>query len=279
MSNFDVYLVDQTKIKTPKTHAFALRSQDPISLFESPEQDYMHVLSLSDGGALRHWVTSIINARTYVLKQERAALFALDPPAPKISVAEAKEATHPLPRTSIEASQYPSSQQQQQQQQNAKQQMQLPQRKATVPTSSVAAVHEPIASSAPQTLIPRNAFAGPFEKGSLLASEAMKQPQLPPPSSLPQNQQQLGSWDNAAPIDLRVHERTRQRLMAEQRRQELLEVERARRRAREPLIQGIAMPAQHQQSFQPQTQGQPQPQAQTHQYRSRTSQQQPYQRR
>ncbi|PWN93478.1 hypothetical protein FA10DRAFT_24034 [Acaromyces ingoldii] len=236
----------------------------------------MHVLSLSDGGALRHWVTSIINARTYVLKQERAALFALDPPAPKTSVAEAKEAAHPLPRTSIEASQYPPSQQQPQQQ-NAKQQMQVPQRKATVTTSSVAAVHEPIASSAPQTLIPRNAFAGPFEKGSLLASEAMKQPQLPPPSSLPQNQQQLGSWDNAAPIDLRVHERTRQRLMAEQRRQELLEVERARRRAREPLIQGIAMPAQHQQPIQPQAQGQPQ--AQTHQYRSRTSQQQPYQRR
>lgn len=75
LSFFDLYLIDTGRVKTPKQHSFALRSQTYINLFESPEADYVHYFSLSDGGAARHWITAIINARTFVLRQEKSHLF------------------------------------------------------------------------------------------------------------------------------------------------------------------------------------------------------------
>ncbi|KAK0535234.1 hypothetical protein OC835_002428 [Tilletia horrida] len=75
LSTFDVYLVDTGKIKTPRPHAFAIRSQNNITMFEKPDQDYVHYFCLSDPVAHRSWVRAILNARTYVLKQEQAALF------------------------------------------------------------------------------------------------------------------------------------------------------------------------------------------------------------
>ncbi|CAD7066669.1 unnamed protein product [Tilletia caries] len=75
LTTFDVYLVDTGKIKTPRPHAFAIRSQNSITMFEKPDQDYVHYFCLSDPGAHRSWVRAILNARTYVLKQEQAALF------------------------------------------------------------------------------------------------------------------------------------------------------------------------------------------------------------
>ncbi|KAL9935051.1 hypothetical protein V8E36_006127 [Tilletia maclaganii] len=79
LSTFDVYLVDTAKIKTPRAHAFAIRSQNSITMFEKPDQDYVHYFCLSDPVAHRSWVRAILNARTYVLKQEQAALFKVAP--------------------------------------------------------------------------------------------------------------------------------------------------------------------------------------------------------
>ncbi|PWN51645.1 hypothetical protein IE53DRAFT_304950, partial [Violaceomyces palustris] len=76
MSSFDVYLVaDASKIKAPKVHCFAVRSQDRIEMFEKPDQDYVHFFSLSDPAAHRDWVRAIMNAKTYMMRQEKAYLF------------------------------------------------------------------------------------------------------------------------------------------------------------------------------------------------------------
>ncbi|KAK0547862.1 hypothetical protein OC845_003885 [Tilletia horrida] len=92
LSTFDVYLVDTAKIKTPKPHAFAIRSQNNITMFEKPDQDYVHYFCLSDPAAHRSWVRAILNARTYVLKQEQAALFKV----PAIVTAPSANAPSPL---------------------------------------------------------------------------------------------------------------------------------------------------------------------------------------
>jgi hypothetical protein len=75
LSSFDVYLTDSSKVKTPKQYSFALRSQNSINMFESPEADYVHYFALSDAAASRHWITAILNARTFVMRQEKSHLF------------------------------------------------------------------------------------------------------------------------------------------------------------------------------------------------------------
>ena len=62
LSAFDIYLVDTAKIRTPKPHAFAVRSQDKITQFEKPENDYVHYFCLGDPAAHRDWVRAIMNA-------------------------------------------------------------------------------------------------------------------------------------------------------------------------------------------------------------------------
>jgi len=71
-------------------------------------------------------------------------------------------------------------------------------------------------------LIGRDAFAGPFEKGSLLANAAL----------------------NAAPegLDLSLHERTRSRQAEAARRAELAERMRRARAAGQPLVDVAARP-------------------------------------
>lgn len=75
LSSFDLYLTDSNRFKAPKLHSFALRSQDSINMFESPEVDYAHYFATSDAGAARHWITAILNARTFVLRMEKSHLF------------------------------------------------------------------------------------------------------------------------------------------------------------------------------------------------------------
>ncbi len=80
ISSFDVYLVDSSAVKMPKVNGFALRSQDPITMFEKPDQDYVHYFSLTDPAAHRDWVRAILNARSYILRQEKAILFQVESP-------------------------------------------------------------------------------------------------------------------------------------------------------------------------------------------------------
>lgn len=65
--------------KPAKSYSFAVRSQDRPSLFEKPEQDYVHYFSLSDPAAHRDWIKNILLARTYLLAQDHPHLIASIP--------------------------------------------------------------------------------------------------------------------------------------------------------------------------------------------------------
>lgn len=94
LSSFDIYLVDATSssssLKAPKAHSFALRAQKSRSAREGEnhEEEQVHYCSLSDPSAHRDWVKACLNARTYVLRQEQPQLFQL-PPLPSAAVEEA----------------------------------------------------------------------------------------------------------------------------------------------------------------------------------------------
>lgn len=72
LSNFDAYNITRIH-KSPKPYTFSVKSVQNMRLFESMT-DYHHVFSCDamDGG---HWVHNILLARSYVLHQERTALF------------------------------------------------------------------------------------------------------------------------------------------------------------------------------------------------------------
>ena len=63
LSAFDAYIVTRLQ-KTPKPYCFAVKSTDPITLFEN-KADYVHVFSCYDdvGSA---WFESILQARVSV---------------------------------------------------------------------------------------------------------------------------------------------------------------------------------------------------------------------
>ncbi|KAN0061473.1 hypothetical protein ACQY0O_006320 [Thecaphora frezii] len=174
MSNFDVYLVDTAKIKTPKAHAFALRSQDKITMFEKPDQDYIHYFALSDPAAHRDWVRAIMNARTYILRQERAVLFK-PPPIPGAAMASPD-----APGTHLEAASAGVSR-------SATSGGGLSRRNTArrpggrngggvpgVPDGANGHAGGATGGGEGAALISRDAFSGPFEKGSLLADIAIK---------------------------------------------------------------------------------------------------------
>lgn len=61
--------------RAPKKNCFAVRSINAVHLFESPQTDYAFFFCLSDEKASRHWITSIIRARSFILRQEKTHLF------------------------------------------------------------------------------------------------------------------------------------------------------------------------------------------------------------
>lgn len=121
-------------------------------MFEKPEQDYMHYFCLTDPAAHRDWVRAIMNARTYILRQEKAVLFQIESPQ---SSQDAAMASGGLSRKNTS-------------------------RRANGRTTAAAAAAATDTStttatgpSQPAPLIDSNAFAGPFAKGSLLADKAI----------------------------------------------------------------------------------------------------------
>ncbi|TDL23238.1 hypothetical protein BD410DRAFT_814591 [Rickenella mellea] len=72
LSVFDAYQVTRIH-RAPKPFVFAVKSTEPISLFENTS-DYVHVFSCSEEhGQL--WLESIMLARSYVMYQEKHILF------------------------------------------------------------------------------------------------------------------------------------------------------------------------------------------------------------
>lgn len=152
ISTFDVYLVDSSAVKMPKANGFALRSQDPITMFEKPDQDYIHYFCLTDPAAHRDWVRAILNARTYILRQEKAVLFQIDsPPSSHEAAQPGVLGTGGLSRKNT--SRRPNG------------------RPAAASTETGA--NGATGPSPPTPLIDSNAFVGPFAKGSLLADKAI----------------------------------------------------------------------------------------------------------
>lgn len=78
LTSFDVYTAvagEAWAAQAPKKYVFAMRSDNAVHLFEDPDKDYAFHLCLSDEKAARHWITSIMRAKTFVLRQEKAHLF------------------------------------------------------------------------------------------------------------------------------------------------------------------------------------------------------------
>lgn len=213
LSGFDVYLVDSTKVKAPKAHSFAIRSQNKITMFEKPEEDYVHYFSLSDPAAHRDWVRAIMNARTYVLRQEYAALFR--PPAPTPGTAAAIAAAAGTPTSEAGESMM------------SRGGASLS-RRSTTRRTKPASGPEPQVPAPPAPLIGRDAFAGPFEKGSLLAEVAMKNVVEHPGSGL--------GLAGPSQGDYSVHDRTRARVDEAAKRAEMMERARKARAEGQPLV-------------------------------------------
>lgn len=195
LSAFDLYLCDLERCKTPKAHSFAMRSQNSMDMFESPEADYVHYMCLSDAAASRHWITAIINSRTFVLKQEKSQLFRLPSP---------KTATTMLPMlntTSVNANHTSNGRQSNEQERNV--------RAARIPlgasSPSVNASHALNATPAPLLNFQHPAYV----KGSLMEERFHQEAQLST-SLLPQsmiNQQRQAALDMKRREEVQLAER------------------------------------------------------------------------
>ncbi|CAO1628175.1 unnamed protein product [Parajaminaea phylloscopi] len=210
LSVFDVYLAEGPVVKAPKAHTFAVRSQNAVTMFEDKE-DFIHYFCLSDPSAHRDWIRAIMNARTYVMKQENAILFSsFGPPAARASAS----GSHRQPVNGAHHDDGP--------QHTFGASLS---RRGTVkrPSESISLGSEGDDQPRHSPLLPRDAFAGPFEKGSLLASEAQRDASNGHPGS-------------SRPVDLSMHERTRARLEEERRRAEVAERQRKAKQEGKPLI-------------------------------------------
>ncbi|CAG8528053.1 9982_t:CDS:2 [Paraglomus brasilianum] len=75
IASFDVYTLTKPLKRAPTKFAFALKSQDKITMFESPDQDYVHFLCAERLEKMKDWVLSIRNAKAQLLLEERPELF------------------------------------------------------------------------------------------------------------------------------------------------------------------------------------------------------------
>lgn len=236
LSSFDVYLADGGVTKAPKAHSFCLRSQDKISMFENKD-DYLHYFCLSDPSAHRDWIRAITNARTYILKQEHAALFQLPPPmAPAPAPARPSAVVTGLTGSADEPSLIRASDG------TLSRRGTVKRPSGDVPTKphSVDVGADLPSQAGPQMspLLPSDAFAaGPFEKGSLLAKEMRRTNSTANGNRPPPHHGAAAPWVGPSqPQDLSMHERTRARMEQERMRADLAERQRRLKDEGKPLI-------------------------------------------
>ncbi|CAG8606149.1 36685_t:CDS:10 [Gigaspora margarita] len=75
MVSFDVYTCTQMTKKYQTKFAFALKSQDKITMFLNPENDYIRFLCADDLDIMNNWILSIKTARNNLMRKERPELF------------------------------------------------------------------------------------------------------------------------------------------------------------------------------------------------------------
>ncbi|SPO29363.1 uncharacterized protein UTRI_04908_B [Ustilago trichophora] len=212
ISTFDVYLVDSGVVKMPKANGFALRSQDQITMFEKPDQDYIHYFCLTDPAAHRDWVRAILNARTYILRQEKAVLFQMDSPPSSQDAPVGAMASGGLSRKNT--SRRPNG------------------RSGTGAAGTAEVGNSGVNGPSPPTpLIDSNAFAGPFAKGSLLADKAINDAKEALRGHAASAPAPTGAFN-----DLSLMERNAVRLNEARRREEAIERQRRMKADGQPLI-------------------------------------------
>lgn len=135
----DLYLVNAQKIAMPKEYGFAIRHQSPDA------QSVVYVCQ-SDVAANTDWVSAILRARSYVLKQERPELFRMA----KSNERAEHQAAHVRRAHSIRR--------------NAELQRSRSTKTTTRPPAQVT------------KLVPSESLEVPFEKGSLLDSIGRHRP-------------------------------------------------------------------------------------------------------
>ncbi|PWN23006.1 hypothetical protein BCV69DRAFT_292374 [Microstroma glucosiphilum] len=190
LSSFDIYLVDassaSSSLKAPKAHSFALRIQRSRSARVEPDQEeeQVYYCSLSDPSAHRDWVKACLSARTYVLRQEQPQLFQLPALPPSSSVEETQGGHNGGHERSGVAP--------------------LIQRDTNREGQPAASAY---LGKEQASLLSRGAIAssGPFEKGSLLAAQAMKDQS----GQQGQQQQQKGRWPRAGAALDQMHRLTK----------------------------------------------------------------------
>ncbi|CAG8734653.1 9061_t:CDS:2, partial [Racocetra persica] len=75
MVSFDVYTCTHMTKRYQTKFAFALKSQDRITMFLNPENDYIRFLCADDLDTMNNWILNIRMARNHVMRRERPELF------------------------------------------------------------------------------------------------------------------------------------------------------------------------------------------------------------
>jgi hypothetical protein len=167
-------------------------------MFEKPDQDYIHYFCLTDPAAHRDWVRAILNARTYILRQDRAILFQMD-------ASQGEAAAHGgVTGGGVSRG------------------------LARRVSARAGAADTGNGATSPAPLIDSAAFAGPFVKGSLLADKAIRDAKgalRDPPAQM-----------SAAMADLSLLDRNTPRPNDARRREEAIEWQRCKKADAQPLI-------------------------------------------
>nr|CAG8439953.1 12610_t:CDS:10 [Entrophospora candida] len=76
LTSFDVYTtLPKFNTKAPTKFIFVIKSQDKITMFENPEDDYMHVLCANNLEEMQEWILRIRTSRNYLMREESPATF------------------------------------------------------------------------------------------------------------------------------------------------------------------------------------------------------------
>ncbi|CAG8459833.1 13219_t:CDS:10 [Rhizophagus irregularis] len=75
MVSFDVYVCMKTFKTFPTNFVFAIKSQDKITMFENPENDYMHYLCADHLEKMNEWIIAVRMAKNKIMRETSPELF------------------------------------------------------------------------------------------------------------------------------------------------------------------------------------------------------------
>ncbi|CAI2175312.1 12957_t:CDS:10 [Funneliformis geosporum] len=75
MVSFDVFICTKLFKTFPTNFVFAVKSLDKITMFENPENDYMHYLCAENLNKMNEWLLAIRTVRNKIMREESPELF------------------------------------------------------------------------------------------------------------------------------------------------------------------------------------------------------------